>query len=215
MYEQLVGKVVQLSPQHAPTVAVIEVGGMGYRIQVPLETGLALGGRGIGGVATLLLHHTVNMQDGEQRLFGFQNAEQRLLFRKLISVQGIGPSKAVQMMSVAGCKSLVQAIAAGDVIGLQNFKGVGEKLAERIVTELKDSLQIEFEDGGQEKGKGTQVGKGYPVGSTEADVLLALMNLDFKRDECVKAIEKAKAGPKKDLGVEDLLRAALRALNRF
>ena len=132
MYEFIRGKIHSM----LPGTVVLEAGGVGYRIAVPLSTS----GKLKGGEALLLVHHTINAEQGEEKLFGFLTDRERDLFRALIKVKGIGPATAITVMCAADPDQIIQLVAAADVAALKKFKGIGPKTAERMVTELRDDF---------------------------------------------------------------------------
>ena len=133
MYDYMIGKIHSA----LPGTVVIEVAGIGYRVAVPTSSTQKLK---VGSQATLKLHHTINADQGEQRLFGFLTDTERDLFKALITVKGIGPTTAINILCVVNPPEMIQLISTSDVAGLKRFKGVGPKSAERIVTELRDKV---------------------------------------------------------------------------
>ena len=122
MYEFIRGKIHSM----LPGTVILEAAGVGYRIQVPLSTSVKLKG----GEALLLVHHTINAEQGEEKLFGFLTDRERDLFRALITVKGIGPATAITVMCAADPDQIIQLVAAADVAALKKFKGIGPKTAD-------------------------------------------------------------------------------------
>lgn len=199
MYEYLRGKVSSV----LPGLAVIEAGGVGYRVQTPLSTsdGLAAGQE-----ARLLLHHTINAEQGEERLYGFGTERERELFRALLLVQGVGPSTALQMMCAATPDALIRAIADGDLATLKRLKGIGPKRAERLVIELRERM------GGLATDTRPASASARLSGAAQRDAVLALLALGYPAAKSEQAV--AAAGDKlgSAAATEALVRAALQAM---
>lgn len=131
MYEFIEGRVVDRNPAYA----VIETNGIGFILQISLNTYTRLGENS----HYRLFTHLVIREDAQQ-LFGFADEEERDLFRLLISVSGVGPNTARLLLSSMGVMELKQAIANSQVGVLKSVKGIGEKSAQRIIVDLKDKL---------------------------------------------------------------------------
>lgn len=179
----------------APTHVVVDCGGVGYSVFIPLSSYDKLPGRGQ--PVKLLTYHHVNAQDGTQQLFGFATAEEREMFRLLIGISGIGPKLACNILSSASLAGLRSAIAAGDTATLSSLRGIGRKTAERLVVELKDRLGVEP--------------KTAPLDPRLADAISALVSLGYKLADAQKAVLAAAGRLDAKTSVEDLVRAALRS----
>ena len=131
MYEYIKGKIAELTP----TYAVLEAGGIGYLLQISLQTYTALSSVT---EATLYVHHII--REDAQIFFGFSQQKERELFRLLLSVSGIGANTARIMLSSYGVEDLVQIIATGNVGALKSVKGIGAKTAERAIVDLKNKV---------------------------------------------------------------------------
>lgn len=171
---------------------VIEVGGVGYCVRVPLAFALSEGER-------LSLHIHTAVRDDAIDLYGFPAEEDLSFFRLLMSVSGVGPKTALSIMGVADAMALKRAIASGDAAALHKVFGIGKKSAERIVVELKDKLQLET---------GTTATAG--VSGTDGEVIEALMALGYTATESRKALKEIGSGTGE--GVKERLGAALRQL---
>lgn len=171
---------------------VIEVGGVGYCVRVPLSVSFSDGER------TSLYIHTA-VRDDAIDLYGFPAEADLVFFRLLMSVSGVGPKTALSIMGVSDATALKRAIAAGDSSALHKVFGIGKKSAERIVVELKDKLQIET-------GAHDYAG----AGSGDAEVVEALMALGYSAAECRKALKEL--GASSGESVKERLGAALRQL---
>ena len=182
-----------------PGQAVVEAGGVGYDVTISVPTFTAL--PGLGAEASLHIHTQVS--DDAIALYGFLDREEKRLFERLITVSGVGPKLAVKMLSGLSSDRTVQAIRSQDHAQLTRIPGVGKKLAERLVVELKDKLD-DFAVA--------------PVasaiqGAAVDDVLSALVNLGYQRPAAEKAIEQAVAKDKALAGDFDgLFRGALKVI---
>lgn len=131
MYEYIKGKIAELTPAYV----VIEAGGIGYLLQISLQTYTALSNAV---ETTLYIHHIV--REDAQIFFGFHQQKERELFRLLISVSGIGANTARIMLSSYSVEEMVQIIATGNIAALKNVKGIGTKTAERAIVDLKNKV---------------------------------------------------------------------------
>jgi Holliday junction DNA helicase RuvA len=185
------GKLADASPTHV----VVDCGGVGYSVFIPLSSYDKLPAKDSD--VRLLTYHHVNAQDGTQQLFGFATQDEREMFLLLISISGIGPKLACNILSSASITGLRSAIATGDVKTLSSLRGIGKKTAERLVVELKDKVGVET--------------KAAPLDPRLSDAVLALVSLGYKQADAHKAVTAVadKLGAK--AGVEELVRAALRS----
>ena len=179
--------------------AVIDVQGVGYLVSASSRTLSALGAIG----DEVVLHTEMLVSDDSIRLVGFSSAEERDWFRLLTSVQGVGNRVALAILSALSGDELMNAIASGDHRMVSRAQGVGPKLAQRIVNELKDKA------GGVVLGTG---GVGAPIaaGSFAADAVSALLNLGFKPAEASAAVAKAEAELGPEATLDALVRTALK-----
>jgi holliday junction DNA helicase RuvA len=187
--------------EKAPSRVVVDVGGVGYDVQVPLSTFYALGEPGTG---VLLRIHT-HVREDALALFGFKTGLEQDLFERLISISGIGPKLALAVLSGIEPADLIRAIRVQDVARLTKIPGVGKKTAERIGLELKDRLPQTAE------ATGPTPAAGDSDDQQRDDLLSALVNLGYQRVAAEKAIDKVtKAMP--DAAFEQVLREALRSM---
>ena len=180
---------------------IVDVGGVGYELFVPLST---FYGVGECGAAVKLRVHTHVREDALQ-LFGFSTALELALFERLIGISGIGPKLGLAVLSGIEPADLIRAIRHGDHVRLTSIPGVGKKTAERIVIELRDRLPT---------GPETESAAPGSAGSDErADLLSALSNLGYQRAAAEKAVDRvlARGG---DNAFEMLLREVLKELVR-
>ena len=182
---------------------VLEAGGVGYDVQIPISTFTALGDAG--GTAALRIY--THVREDALVLFGFATADEKAVFEKLISVSGIGPKLAITVLSGLPTAELIAAIRSSDLARLVKIPGVGKKTAERMVLELKDKLMAV--DAGGKATTAVEVGPAYSM--LERDVLSALQNLGCSRQAAEEALRKVqeKGTPHE---FEPLFRAALAAV---
>jgi len=195
MIAHLRGKLIHKEPGQA----IVEAAGVGYdvAISVPTFTGLP----SVGAEASLHIHTQVS--DSQIALFGFLEREEKRLFERLITVGGVGPKLAIKMLSGLNPERTVQAIRGQDHAQLTRIPGVGKKLAERLVVELKDKLD-DFAVAPVQ----TSV-----AGPAVDDVLSALVNLGYQRPAAEKAIEQAIAKEKAlSADFDGLFRGALKVI---
>jgi Holliday junction DNA helicase RuvA len=177
--------------------AVIDVGGVGYLVFASSRTLSALGAIG----EEVVLHTEMLVAEDFIRLVGFTSAAERDWFRLLTSVQGVGARVALAILSALTLDELHRAVASSDNQMIARAQGVGPKLAQRIVHELKDKA------GSIALGPG---GPAIPAGSHAQDALSALANLGFRPAEAAAAVAKAEAEVGPDAGLDRLVRTALK-----
>ncbi|MBI3627792.1 MAG: Holliday junction branch migration protein RuvA [Candidatus Sungbacteria bacterium] len=153
--------------------AVIEVGGVGYRVFLTAEDLAKLPEIG----ASLHIYTHQHVREDALELYGFMQASKLEVFEMLISISGIGPRSAINILGVAPLDQLRRAIAAGDVSYMTKVSGIGRKTAEKIILELKDKMA----------GRGVEVSS-HPLLRDEADALDALISLGYSRDEARNAL---------------------------
>jgi holliday junction DNA helicase RuvA len=185
-----------------PTQVVVEVGGVGYEVLIPLSSFDKLPAPG---QELRLLTHLVVREDAHV-LYGFMTAAERDLFRLLINtVSGIGPKIALNILSGINATAFRGAVAGGDVKALSQISGVGKKTAERIVVELRDKVGAA---GAWEASSAQRTLT--PSDQKVNDATLALMALGFKQPEAHEAVRAAQAVLGPQAGVEELVRACLK-----
>jgi Holliday junction DNA helicase RuvA len=191
----LQGQLLRKTPQEV----VVDVSGVGYKVAVPVSTFLKLGD--LGGRVTLRIH--THVREDALQLFGFLTPAEQELFEHLISVSGVGPKLAVNILSGIEAADLHAALKASDLARLTRVPGVGKKTAERLVVELKDKLppvQLAESDA-----------PAPPPGPDHEDLLSALTHLGYSRNEAERAVEKA-AKETPQARFEDLLRRSLQLM---
>lgn len=182
---------------------IIEAGGIGYEVLVPLSTFYSLPEKD----ERVSLHIYTHVREDALILFGFHTTLEKDLFLMLISVSGIGPKLSLNILSGIGPQDLLMAMASGDAGRLQAIPGVGKKTSERIALELKDRAS---------QALARQEVPPLPVPETEDkglidDALSALVNLGYPAKSAKMAVEKARSIAK-EMTLEGLIREALRML---
>jgi holliday junction DNA helicase RuvA len=168
-----------------PNQAIVETGGVGYDVTIPVSTFSHLPDAGSG--VTLRIH--THVREDALALFGFLTQDERAIFEKLIAVSGIGPKLAITILSGLAAPDLINAIRRGEVERLVRIPGIGKKTAERMVLELRDKLPALS---GEEVTGATPAADA--LSPVDQDVLSALLNLGCARPQAEAAVRKAKAG---------------------
>jgi Holliday junction DNA helicase RuvA len=195
MIAHLRGKLIYKQPGQA----IVEAGGVGYDVTISVPTFTALPSVGL--EASLHIHTQVS--EDQIALFGFLDGEEKRLFERLITVNGVGPKLAIKMLSGLSSERTVQAIRGQDHAQLTRIPGVGKKLAERLVVELKDKLD-DF---------AAAPAPSSVQGPVAEDVLSALVNLGYQRPSAEKAIQQAVAKePALGADFDGLFRGALKLI---
>ncbi|MCH7665925.1 MAG: Holliday junction branch migration protein RuvA [Acidobacteria bacterium] len=196
MIGYLRGKILDAGPDSL----LLDVGGVGYQLAIPLSTFSQLDRADRTESVGLFVHTHVRADAIE--LFGFWTARERSLFALLIGVSGIGPRLARVVLSGMAAEELVRALASENAVQLATIPGIGKKTAQRMVIELKDKvldLGIDL--------------AGSVAFSPDDDLLAALVNLGYRSGDAEKALAKARRETP-DADPEDLLRASLNFLSR-
>jgi Holliday junction DNA helicase RuvA len=183
-----------------PNQVLVDVGGVGYLVHIPVSTFYALGD--LHSNVTLLIHTQV--REDAISLYGFLSSREKHLFELLISASGVGPVLALKILSGMSVDDLVPAVRSGDLVRLTRIPGVGRKTAERMVVELRDKLAA----------METPEAARQPVTTTgaAADVVSALLNLGYEQGAAEQAVVRAgKEGAPETF--EALLRATLQQLS--
>jgi Holliday junction DNA helicase RuvA len=188
---QLRGRLLRKGPQEA----VLDVGGVGYRVVIPVSTFYRLGEPG----AEVELRTYTHVREDTLALYGFLTGAEQDLFERLISVGGVGPKLAVNILSGIEVPDLVAALRTSDVSRLTRVPGVGKKTAERLIVELKDKMPAAAPD---------EVAPAPASGRPKEDLLSALVNLGYSRGEVERGVDRALQEDGSGR-FEDLLRRAL------
>lgn len=190
----LQGKVVNVRPGEA---VLLTAGGVGYAVRVSPDAAkqCAVG-------SEVMLETQLVVREDAHELYGFANGAEKKLFQNFLTVSGVGPKTALHLLSLGSVEETALAIARGDLTYLTKVSGIGKKIAERIVVELKTKLA--------EAGASPQL-PGETVGSAVGDVVDALIGLGYSQDQAREAVKKVGYEGKNS---EELLRAALRSMSR-
>jgi Holliday junction DNA helicase RuvA len=200
MIAYLAGKLLE---KHANT-AIVDVGGVGYEVSIPLTTFYELGEVG----ADVELRIYTHVREDAIQLFGFKSLRERDLYLRLISVQGIGPKSGIAMLSGLSADEIIAAIRSNNLARLTSIPGVGQKTAERVVIELRDKVsELSAVDSPLDAGSKS----GETTDDVFEDALSALVNLGYQRNAAEKALQQA-GGEGTEISVQKLLRRSLQLL---
>jgi Holliday junction DNA helicase RuvA len=201
MISALRGKLVS----KAPMEVVIDVGGVGYSVNIPLSTFEVLGSIN----SEILVHTHLHVREDAVQLYGFATEEERNMFRLLISVNGIGPRVAQGILSGIDVADLKAYLAGGNAAALTRVPGVGRRLAERMVMELRDRI-LKVEPGAAAAAESLD-----PSSRARSEALLALTSLGYNRLIAEKALRTALQEQGDTVpSIEGLIKAALRHASR-
>jgi Holliday junction DNA helicase RuvA len=189
--------------EKGPSRLIVDVGGVGYDVQVALSTFYVVGEPGA--AVTLRIH--THVREDVIALYGFATALEHDVFERLIGISGIGPKLALAVLSGIEPADLIVAVRQQDVARLTAIPGIGKKTAERISLELKDRLPSALTAAGQ------PVAAATPEDQLRTDLISALLNLGYQRPAAEKAIEKVTKGAA-PVGFEQALKQTLRLLMR-
>ncbi|MFM9903690.1 MAG: Holliday junction branch migration protein RuvA [Pyrinomonadaceae bacterium] len=200
MIAYLSGKLLE---KHANT-AIVDVGGVGYEVSIPLSTFYELGE--VGSDVSLRIY--THVREDAILLFGFNTLRERELYLRLLSVQGIGAKSGITMLSGMSADEIILAIRTNDLARLTSIPGVGQKTAERLVIELRDKVG-ELSSGGDSPLDA--IVQTLPTDTIFDDALSALVNLGYQRNAAEKAVKQA-AQDGTEITVQKLLRKSLQIL---
>jgi len=197
MMDYISGKLIRKQPTHL----VLETGGIGYYINISLNTFSQLPAEGTGNVKIMTY---LSIKEDAHTLFGFFEEGERTLFGHLISVSGIGPGTGRMILSSMNPAEIGQAIAQGDIQALQRIKGIGAKSAQRIILEIQDKVKKETYN----------LSNFNTVNNTVKDeALQALITLGFVKNLGQKALERVlEENPEGSLPLDKLIKLALKHL---
>ena len=199
MIYSLTGKILKKTLD----TVVISCAGVGYAVQVPLTTAESLPAPGREGT----VYTVMNVTENDVSLYGFATEEQQACFEMLTAVSGVGPKVGLAILSVMEPQRVALAISAGDHKAFKAASGVGPKLAQRIVLELKDKVAKGFVDGiSLEDVAGSAADT--PATQSSAQAIAALVSLGYSQSEAALAIAKIDAA----LPVEEIIKLALRSM---
>lgn len=192
MYEYIKGRLAEATP----TYAVVDSGGVGYYINISVNTYSK-----INTAAEVCLYLHLIVREDAHVLYGFYSKEERALFRQLISVSGIGANTAGVMLSSMTAGEIVHAIATENVNAIKSVKGIGLKTAQRVIIELKDKVSAAG-------GAGESL---FTANTLKDEALAALVMLGFVKAQASKVLDKIVAGGE-GKSVEELIKLALKQL---
>jgi len=195
MIAYLKGNLIQKSPNQI----TLDIGGVGYCVLIPLSTYFKLGN--LNQQAELFIY--THLTDNSLSLYGFSTEDEREIFMKLISISGIGPKLALNILSGIGPSELEEAIKSNDVGRISLIPGIGKKTALRIALELQEKI---------EKKEKLLAAKASPE---REDLISALMNLGFKRKELEIIVDETIKDISIEAGFEKLLRQSLKKLAKI
>lgn len=200
MIAYLSGKLLEKSVNSV----IVDVGGVGYEVSIPLSTFYELGETG----SDVSLRIYTHVREDAIQLFGFKTNRERDLYLRLLSVQGVGAKSGITMLSGMSADEIIMAIRTDDLARLTSIPGVGRKTAERLVIELRDKVGELASD------RGSQLDDSRPTLPADGmfdDALSALVNLGYQRAAAEKALQKA-AQEGTEISVQKLLRRSLQIL---
>lgn len=191
------------------TSVIVDVGGVGYDVAIPLSTFYDLGEIG----EPVQLRVYTHVREDALQLYGFKTARERELFLQLISVNGVGPALAIKLLSGMNADEMIASIRTNNLVRLVAIPGVGRKTAERLVVDLRDKIAALSSPALEEEFAAKAAVEGVPT-TTEAmrnDAMSALANLGYQKAAVEKAVKNA-VDEGGELSVEVILRRSLRSL---
>jgi len=192
----MIGRISGILLDKTPPLALIDCNGVGYECEVPISTFYLL--PQVGEKVTLLTHFVV--REDAQLLFGFGTNQERLMFRQLLKVNGIGAKSALAILSGLSIDELIQAVSLQEAGLLTRVPGIGKKTAERLLLELKDKFTLDS----------ALSPKGSGMTSISQDVLNALIALGYNERESLNAVKSLDT----NLTVNDGIKQALKYLSK-
>jgi Holliday junction DNA helicase RuvA len=191
----MIGRLSGILLEKNPPQLLVDCGGVGYEVDVPMSTFYNL--PGVGEKVVLFTHQAI--REDAHLLFGFGNAEERAVFRQLIKITGVGARTALSILSGMSISDLAQAVTLQESGRLIKVPGIGKKTAERLLLELKGKLGADIGAGGV-----------HAVPDSQSDILNALLALGYSDKEALLALKTVPAGS----GVSDGIKQALKALSK-
>lgn len=191
----MIGRLTGTLARKAPPQLLLDVRGVGYEVDVPMSTFFNL--PALGEAVTLLTHFVV--REDAQVLFGFLTEPERMTFRHLVKISGVGPRTALSILSGLSVGELASAVSQQDSGRLVKVPGIGKKTAERLLLELKGKL-----------GPDLAVPAAARLDDAQSDIAQALQALGYNEREAQAAVKALPAG----VGVSEGIKGALKALNR-
>ena len=197
----MIARLEGLLREQNPTRVVIDVGGVGYEVHIPLSTFTELPNPG----KTVVLHIHTHAKDGAIQLFGFFSEAERTAFELLLRANRVGPRLAQTILSGITPAVLLDAIRNGSATALRAIPGVGTKVAERILLELRDRADQLAQAVGVAP-------RGTPISSAQEGTLSALMNLGYSKAEAERVLSEATGEVGSGATIEALVRASLKRI---
>jgi holliday junction DNA helicase RuvA len=183
-----------------PTFVIIDVNGVGYQANISLQTYSEIKDQ-----ENIFLHTYLNIREDAHVLFGFSQESEKKLFQQLISVNGVGPSTAIVMLSYMNSQELKTAIIQENTAALQSIKGIGGKTAQRVIIDLKDKLKKE---GWEETIPVVSTG---PHNTLRKEALSALLTLGLPKAAAEKSVDAVLKKSGNTITLEDLVKQALKS----
>ncbi|WP_339758612.1 Holliday junction branch migration protein RuvA [Algoriphagus aquimarinus] len=196
MIDYLSGKLVFKDP----TYVIIDVGGIGYHVKISLQTYTEIKDE-----EQIKLLTFLHIKEDAHTLFGFKQEDEKRLFLLLLSINGVGPSTGLMILSSLSSVEIEQAILSGDVATIQHVKGIGAKTAQRIILELKDKVGKAGSDAGT-----ASLGFLKSSNKIREEALQALITLGFPKAAAEKNIATVLKKTTGEISLEDLIKASLK-----
>lgn len=191
----MIGRLSGTLLEKNPPQLLVDVGGVGYEVDVSMSTFYNL--PGVGEKVVLFTHQAI--REDAHLLYGFGNAEERAVFRQLIKITGVGARTALSILSGMSIADLAQAVTLQEAGRLVKVPGIGKKTAERLLLELKGKLGADIGAGGA-----------HAAPDSQSDILNALLALGYSDKEALQALKTVPAGA----SVSDGIKQALKALSK-
>lgn len=183
------------------TFIIIDVGGLGYEVKIPLSTYTVLGDQ-----ENCYVHTHLLIKEDSHTLYGFATSAEKEIFLELISISGVGPSTALTVLSQLSVEEVYHAITEEDVKTIQSVKGIGAKSAQRIILELKDKLRKrEFDTSGSSRPASVS-----SKNQTAEEAISALVTLGYQKSVAEKTVTRI-LKLDNNISIEDLIRQALKS----
>ena len=203
----MIARLEGLLREKSPTRIVIDVGGVGYEVLIPVTTFYELPEEG----KTVALRIHTHVREDVLQLFGFRTARERAIFELLIRTSGVGPKLAQSILSGIEAERLVAAIRDGQVAVLKSVPGLGTKKAERLIVELRDRVDLLEADDAAPAG----VPVAPPAGDERSEeAISALLNLGYTRNQVEATVGAATEALEEGAPLEDVIRESLKRLSR-
>lgn len=183
-----------------PTYVLIDVGGIGYEVKISLQTYSKIKDQ-----EAIRLHTYLHIKEDAHTLYGFWEESEKRLFLLLISISGVGPNTGLMILSSMSTEEVENAILSGDVLSIQQVKGIGLKTAQRVILELKDKISKS-----SSSGAGQQIGFLKSSNKVREEALQALLTLGFPKAAAEKNINQVLKKTNGEISLEDLIKASLK-----